>query len=159
MSDAPKDPPLVAPPNAPIYGASVIELAAVRIQRGETDRLSSRPCEHKSLVYSRSERRVWCSDCERTIDGFDAFLTLTLHFDSMVSAAKSKLARADQALRDTVGRRAAKLIDRAWSGRPMAVSCPHCRVGLLPEDFEHGLSKFSAEFERARRSKAKDTKS
>lgn len=151
MSD--KDIPLIERPGSTPFGSPVIDLAEVRIRFGVSDRKVGRPCEHKAMVYSATERRVWCEDCERTIDSFDAFHTLTKHFHAMECAAKHKLETARRAEALTINLRAAKVFDKAWRGNQMAVSCPHCSTGLLPEDFISGGSQVSAEIERARRAR------
>lgn len=148
MSD---DVPLIEIQGGEPFGAPVIDLAEVRIKRGFSDLKVGRPCEHKRLMYSTTERRVWCEDCSRTIDGFDAFMTVTNHFHAMELAAREKLRRAKDAEALTISLRAAKVFDKAWRGNQMAVSCPHCRTGLLPEDFLSGGSQVSADIERARR--------
>lgn len=148
-----EDVPLIADPMATPFGSPVIDLAEVRIRFGRADRKVGIPCAHKNLTYSREERRVWCDDCERTVDTFDALMTVAAHFHKMEYAAQAKMHRATEALKATVTRRAAKVIDKAWSGNQMAIACPHCRTGLLPEDFENGGSQVSAEIERARRNR------
>jgi hypothetical protein len=148
-----KDIPLIEQPGSTPFGSPVIDLAEVRIRFGKADLRKGRPCEHRALIYSRDERRVWCEDCERTIDSFDAFMTLTTHFHTMERAATGKQAKADEALARTIVRRAAKVLDKAWG--KMAPLCPHCRTGLLPEDFADGFgSAVGIEIERARRKRA-----
>lgn len=154
MSDE-TDIPLIVQDGSTPFGAAVIDLAEVRIRFGISDRKVGRPCEHRNLIYSREERRVWCEDCTRTIENFEAFMIFTEHFQKMERAVRGKQHLVDKALTATVTRRATKVIDRAWSGNQMAICCPHCRAGLLPEDFENGLSQISAEIERARRARSK----
>lgn len=49
-----------------------------------------------------------------------------------------------------------KELDRAWHKGAYAVACPHCRGGLLPEDFaDSGLALISREMEEARRKRGK----
>lgn len=135
------------------YGQPVIDLAEMRVAYG-LPRFHNKICKHNSLVYSRSERRVWCKECESTVDGFEAFMTITSHFHDMERAVQSKLAKAKEALDATLVKRATKQIDRAWNkARPMAICCRHCGGGLLPEDFESGGSWVSREIELARRAK------
>lgn len=55
--------------------------------------------------------------------------------------------------------RAVKALDKAWSGNVMAVDCPHCRWGLLPEDFvTGGIGQQSRELETARRARRREQK-
>lgn len=154
MEDKPIDVPLISTPGCEPFGQPVIDLAEMRIKRGNACARRAAPCKHRALIYSQEERRVWCEDCERTIDSFDAFMTLVGKFHPMVNAAKHALERAREAEGFTISLRAAKVFDRAWRGNQMAVCCPHCRTGLLPEDFLSGGSQVSAEIERARRARA-----
>lgn len=153
MSDKPIDVPLVHTPGCEPFGQPVIDLAEVRIKRGNASSRFGRACQHKALIYSQDERRIWCEDCERTIDSFDAFMVVVGQFHPMVNAAKRSLERAREAEGFTISLRAAKVFDRAWRGNQMAVCCPHCRTGLLPEDFLSGGSQVSADIERARRAR------
>ena len=152
-----KDPPLEVLPDS--FFGQVVDLAEVRIRQGRTP-YKFKECKHKHLIFCTSERRVWCEDCERTIDNFDAFLIFTRHFEEMEQDARHKISRANEAMKTSVRRRATKELDRAWSGRnEMAVCCPHCHIGLLPEDFaDRGSSCISAEIERARRRREKEGK-
>lgn len=154
MTSDDKDPPLEVIEDGGRYVGQVVDLADVRIRQGRTP-YKFKNCDHHSIIYCTSERRVWCEDCKRTIDNFDAFLIFTRKFEEMVRDARHKMDRADEAMKSSVRRRATKELDRAWSGRAeMAVCCPHCRTGLLPEDFaDRGSSRVSAEIERARRRK------
>ncbi len=155
MSESPKDPPLEVLPDGGRYVSQVVDLASVRIRVGRTP-FKAKICEHRSLLYSPSERRVWCEDCERTIDNFDAFLIFTRKFEQMLREARHKrhkMQAADEAMKSSVRRRATKELDRAWG--KMAVSCPHCHGGLVPEDFAAGTSMCSREIELARRAKIK----
>lgn len=132
------------------YVATVVDLAGFRIQAGRPPAKST-PCQHKNMIYSMQERRVWCEDCNRTIDNFDALKQVIIELDNMMSEARSKLAQADAALRSSVRRRASKELDRAWSGS-MVPCCPHCRRGLLPDDFvDGGTGSISKSLEIARR--------
>ena len=132
-------------------GAQVIQLADVRIARGWSR--PSKVCRHLSLVYSPTDRRVECKDCNQPIDGFDAFMVTVRHFQDMDRAAQVREAKAREALNAVLVRRAAKALDRAW-GRRMAPCCPHCDRGLLAQDFADGRAAVSAELEVARRKRA-----
>jgi hypothetical protein len=147
MSDDPMEPV----PSGGMFRNVVIDLAEVQIQHGRTP-YKVRRCEHCRVFYSQSERRVWCRDCEQTVDPFDAFKMLASRFHEMLSAAERKMTKADEALKKTARLRATKELDRMWSGHQMAPSCPHCGGGLLPEDFADGAaSAVSREIEEARR--------
>jgi ribosomal protein S27E len=132
-----KDPPLVASDDVRV--ATIIDLAGVRVRMG-FPAPKAKICEHKTLIYSVHERLVWCEDCEQLIDAFSALMTIVRQFDAMVSAARSANRKANEALGAVARLRAVKTLDRVWSGNTMAVQCPHCKGGLLPEDFANGAS-------------------
>ncbi len=151
MSLNPPDDPIVSRPDSVPSWCEVIDLAGVRVERGLPARRVAQ-CEHKRLTYCADERRVWCSDCERTIENFDAFMTLTTYFHRMAGAVARDMERAKEALAHAVLSRAAKALDKVWRGRSMAPCCPHCRGALLPEDFADGVGmSVNRELEEARR--------
>lgn len=132
----------------------VIDLAERRIAAGSRPH-SVKKCEHKSMLYSDSTRSIWCEDCERSIDAFDAFCIMVKDFMRMTWDINAKMRKADEALKSTIITRAAKALDKAWRGNVKAVPCPHCRGGLLPEDFSEASFGFtSREIELKRRENA-----
>jgi hypothetical protein len=151
----PFDTPLESVPTSTPYSSPVIDFGDIRIAHGLT-RHPYRVCEHKGLTYSTHERRVWCSDCERTIDGFDAFMVVVNHFHTMERAARSALARAKEAEGKTLVRRAAKWLDRVW-GRKMLPVCPRCGRGITPEEMLQ-CGQVSLEYEAMRRKRETVTK-
>ena len=130
------------------FGSPVIDFAGVRVAQGMR-KFHHRQCEHNSLVYNVSERRIWCETCERTIESFDAFMSLANQFHAMVRAAEYERRQARDALGAVLVRRAAKAIDRVW-GRGMAMQCPHCHNGILAHD-ALSCGSISGEIEIARR--------
>lgn len=135
---------------------NVIDLAGVRIRSGRSTTRFGEKCGHMRMTYDQSERRVWCEDCNRTVDSFDAFDVLVKHLAEMERAAKDKLYRANEAIQTSIVSLATKALDRVWRGRRMAPCCPHCRVALLPEDFANGVGhSVSREIEIARRRQRK----
>lgn len=156
MVDETKDPPLEVLPDGGCYVGVVVDLDEVRIRVGRTP-YKVKSCKHLHLIYCSSERRVWCEDCERTIDNFDAFSILTNKFEAMLREANGRLATATEALNSAARLRATKTLDRMWSGGRMAPCCPHCNRGLLPEDFMNGArSAVGTEFEKAQRARKAD---
>lgn len=155
MSDD-KDTPLE--PLGPDFSVTVVvDFAQVRIERGMPP-IKAKVCEHKSLLYSQSERRVWCRDCERTVDGFDAFKTVVGQWEEMARDLHRKQVAVNDALNQTARLRATKALDKVWSGNVMAVACPHCKGGLLPEDFVSGArSAWARELELAHRARPAPT--
>ncbi|MHC2016276.1 hypothetical protein [Methylobacterium sp. CM6247] len=146
------DEPIIPPAETDRFVCDVIDLASVRVEWGRNQNPKAK-CAHKSLVYNEGESRVWCQDCERTVENFDAFMVIARSFQAMIAEVRRKNAKADEAMTATVNRRAAKEMERTWNAK-MGVVCPHCRDVLLPEDIEKGTSSFSREMELARRARA-----
>ncbi len=146
-------------PIVPVEDHRVIDLAGVRLQRGRPATPPHKRCQHHRMAYCTAERRVWCEDCKRTLDPFDALMVVVSKFGEMESEARGKLAQANDALGKTARLRATKALDRVWSGNAMAVACPHCKGGLLPEDFADGASSaWSRNLEIAARRKKHEPK-
>lgn len=146
MSDAPIEPQDFRD------GVKVVDIGDLRVARGLTRRPHS-TCRHKSLVYDRQERRIWCSDCESEVEPFDAFAGLVEFFDG----ARKKLEKREQLVKEAeqhaIRSLAAKALDKVWRSHTMAPLCPHCDEALLPEDMTKGLAQGSRELVRARRRK------
>ncbi len=146
MSDGPLEPL----DSGGAFNAIVVDLAGVRMRRGRSKPGVAR-CKHRNLTYCTNERRVWCDDCVRTIDAFDALMVVVDDFEKMQSDAQRKLDEATTARTSVLHRIAAKKVESAWSGREMAICCPHCNGGILPEDWASGGNQTSREYEIARR--------
>lgn len=135
----------------------VIDLEDVRIRVGRVP-YKVQSCKHQQLIYCEKERRVWCEQCERTIDGFEAFMILARRMHRFTEDMASKKRVAEEIINERSILRAAKALSRAWRGNTKAVACPHCRKGLLPEDFANGsFSWASKEYEMARRKQQENT--
>lgn len=145
-----KDPPIV--PQDFLSGLKVVDFGDLRVARG----LSRRPftrCRHLRLVFDNHERRIWCEDCEKNIDPFDAFEAIALNMDRAISQYQRIKEDALQAREHNLHLIAAKNIEKAWRGKTLAPPCPHCGRGLLPEDFSKQCGGVSAVLERQRRKK------
>lgn len=148
------DPPIVPLHSYERLPGNVVDLAGFRIRAGNSTVRYGKECQHKNLTYAQSERRVWCDDCSRTIDNFDALMVIAKSLGGMIAEAQSMHHKAQEALASTARLRATKVLDKAWSGNTYAVDCPHCRRGLLPEDFANGAGSWrSRELEIAARKK------
>jgi Zn finger protein HypA/HybF involved in hydrogenase expression len=145
------DPPIE--PQQFLGGVKVVDIGDLRVARG----LSRRPqsaCRHRRLHYDAQERRVWCADCEHTVEGFDAFSTLVEYYNGALNRLENREAAVIEAETKALVSRAAKAVDDTWRRHKMAPCCPTCGGGLLPEDFADGVkSRVGREYERARRAK------
>lgn len=120
---------------------NVVDFGDIRVARGLSRRSPLLACAHRKMVYDERERRIWCDDCESTVEPFDAFRALVEQFDKASKRADKEIKEARAALEHSLIARAAKVVDKAWRSRRMAPCCPHCSRGLLPEDFANGLKR------------------
>jgi hypothetical protein len=131
-----------------IGGVTVVDIGDLRVARGWTRRHHG-SCLHRSLVYDNVKRRIWCKDCQRNVEAFDAFEQLV----SQYSGALHRLDEREIALKEaesfSVRSLAAKAIDQAWRHRNMIPACPHCHRGLFPEDFVRGTDMLGRDYATA----------
>ena len=139
-------------PKGFLYGATVVDIGDLRVSRGMTRRPVSK-CDHIKLVYDSTERRIWCSDCERDVDPFDAFESLVSRWNEALAGLERRTLQVAEAESRTLRHRASKVMDKAWSSRSMAPMCPHCDKAILAEDVVGGVLMVNVELERRRRSK------
>lgn len=147
-----RDPPIIEQDY--LYGLKVVDIGDIRVARGMSRRpLSS--CRHVQMVYDQKERRIWCKDCETTIEAFDAFLQIIEQFDAAASRAERVRQEVAAARNHNLVRIAAKKMDKAWSRKRSVPACPHCHAGLLPDDVDR-MGAVSREIELARRKREQD---
>jgi hypothetical protein len=142
------DPPIVA--QEYIYGVNVVDFGEARVTRG----LSKRPrssCKHLHTLYDTHERRVWCSDCETTLDPFDMFEIILARYNDKIKELEERERKVTEAEKHSLYLIANKNIEKAWRGKTMAIPCPHCDGWLLPEDFKKIGSWKSGAIERQSR--------
>jgi hypothetical protein len=142
-----KDPPIIGQDF--VCGVKVVDFGDYRVQRGFSRRAHS-GCAHNNVLYDEKERRIWCSDCERDVEPFDAFLSLIEPYSRAVEKLERRYERLKEAESFQIRSVAAKNIDEAWRKRDMVPSCPHCGHGLFPESFKNGCSLVGKEYARAR---------
>lgn len=155
MSDEKNDPPIVE--QEYIAGVRVVDIGDYRVARGMTRRAHT-SCPHRRMVYDERERRIWCKDCEKDVEGFDAFVLLAQSFSKQTAILQDREKKVKEAEEHSIISIAAKIIDKAWRKKKMVPCCPHCKEGLFPEDFKNGtgfLSKsYALESLRRRKSNA-----
>lgn len=140
-----------------LNGVTVVDIGDIRIARGLTRRPYS-ACRHKRLRYDPRERRVWCADCEKDVDSFDAFVQLTEQYHLAYEDMKDRRKKLDEAERFQARLIATKTIEKAWRSPNMVPACPNCGNGLFPEDFRASPAMIGKDFARARRGKATEAK-
>jgi hypothetical protein len=136
-----------------IYGVNVVDIGDLRVARGKSRRPHS-SCKHLKMTYDTSERRIWCQDCETNVDAFDAFVSLVSWHSTAIDKLKARESKIKEAAAFSARSLAVKALDEVWRGRNMAPCCPHCKAGLLPEDFAKGIgSQVGRDYEMRRRGK------
>lgn len=108
----------------------------VYIGAGKFERIWQERCPHKHLTYDPAERTVQCKDCNRFVDGFEAFLIAVRYWKN----ASDGLQRRREEIAELEKRtefhllKATKQVDHAWRSKKMVPCCPHCHKAILPED-------------------------
>lgn len=149
--DDKRDPPIVEP--GFIHGLTVVDFGDYRVSRGLTRRPYS-ACQHHRLVYDGNERRIWCKDCERDVEPFDAFRLFCENAHAVSAALDRRAKEVAEAENHALISLAAKNIDKVWRKRDMIPCCPSCSAGLFPEDFKNGiLGGMSREYAEALRNR------
>ena len=126
-------------------GVRVVDIGDYRVARG-LSRRSKSACPHHRMVYDQNERRVWCKDCECDVEPFDAFKSIAEHFSRQTGILQGRLATIKEAESHALISIAAKVIDKAWRSKKMVPVCPHCKTGLLPDDFKNGAAMLSKSY-------------
>lgn len=147
-----KDTPIISQDY--IAGVKVVDIGDLRVSRGMTRRPYS-SCKHTRLQYDPNERRVWCPECEKNIEPFDAFELLVQNFDRQNKALAHRRHKIEELEGFNIISLAAKAIDKAWRKRKLVPMCPSCKEGLFPEDFKDGVSLTGRDYALARRAKKK----
>lgn len=130
---------------------NVVSIGDLRVSRGFSRRPMS-ACKHLALTYDSQERRVWCKECEHTVEAFDAFKILAEYFEDAWYSLQRRAKKIEEAEGHSLISRAAKNVDDVWRRQKMAPCCRACGNGLLPEDFADGVgASVGRDYERARR--------
>jgi hypothetical protein len=123
----------------------IIQIDQLKIERGRKGF-----CEHKYLCYDYENELIECKDCGLPVQPFTAFMVVVKNYNRAIDSLEHR----EQELIDLERRSekslllATRELDRAWR-RKMAVCCPHCGRGIIPDDVNrcHGISK-EVELER-----------
>jgi hypothetical protein len=135
-----------------LHGVTVVDFGDYRVSRGKTRREYA-GCPHRRLTYDLAERRIWCRDCERDVEAFDAFISLVAGYDKYLKNVEAREIRVAEAEVFQVRSLAAKAIDQAWRSKSRVPACPHCNMGLFPEQFKKGMTMLGRDYAEALRKK------
>lgn len=119
----------------------------------ERKKRRNRGCKHLNIILNQDDHTVFCDDCNEQLTPFFALIQLTNYWRDANRKLKARENRVAELEGKQVILKSAKSVELAWRGpKKMAVSCPHCKRGILAED-GLGNSVFSRELELARRKK------
>ena len=139
MSDAP-----IEPENF-IAGVKVVDIGDLRVARGRSRRERS-ACPHRQLIYDNQERRIWCEDCQTTVEPFDAFIGLVERFYVAEENIKRRQKAVAEAEAFSLRSRASKAMDEMFGKRSSVPCCPKCNYPLMPERVVLGLPSMGRNF-------------
>lgn len=133
-----------------LYGVKVVDIGDARVARGRTRREKGL-CTHRNMTYDNHERRVWCNDCETQLELFDAFEALVNQWHKAFANLEQQKKEIMELIEANRMKVAAQRLSKEWQKHATIPACPHCGVGLFPDDFTGGISTRSAVLERQRR--------
>src|SRR3546814_10943147 len=103
---------------------------------------NSSVCRHKHVIIDPDAGTIFCDDCKAYVSAFHTVVSWVGQWEEVVEAVniqKRRLAAIWRTARNYRPRmRAIQALERAWWRSGMLPCCPHCRRGLLPEDFVDG---------------------
>lgn len=129
----------------------IIDIGDLRVARGKA-RYEFAGCSHRRLTYDSDERRVWCTECEKTLPAFDAFMVVIRDYQGWFNNLTDRQAKIEEMEKTQLHLRGARAIEKSWMGR----RAPRCKCGaaMLPEDFQSGrFPEVSLELARQARKK------
>ena len=131
-----------------VAGMTVVDFGDIRVARGMTRRAHA-VCKHRRLNYDPKERRIWCKDCEKDVEAFDAFQLLAQNAHAVFEGQNRREKEITEARAFAMRSIAAKTLDEAWRSKNMVPACPHCGMGLFPEHFKNGVTKLGKDYAEA----------
>jgi len=121
--------------------------------RPKSKRIKDDRCEHKKLILNQHGNYVECETCGKQVSTFWALELFVDIFEDAWSEIVNERKRIIELSKEKQYLRVLNEVNRAWRGKDkMAVCCPHCDAGILPQD-GFGESQISPELEIASRNK------
>lgn len=130
--------------------ATIIDIEGYRLRRG---RVTQEKCQHLNIIVDEDARQVWCEDCQSFIDPLDALVSMTVYWQKISRTLDRLQKEAIETIKSKIHLKSAEYLANKWSGKnKMALCCPHCQRGILPEDIQ-GARYTNAQLEILRRYK------
>jgi hypothetical protein len=132
---------------------NIIQIAdySFKITKPKSKWIKDDRCWHKRLTLNQQGNLVECRDCGKQVSAFWAlqrFVDIWKNEWEKIQNAKEQLAKLSE---EKQYLRVLNEVNQAWRGKnKMAICCPHCEAGILPED-NFGKSQINPKLELARR--------
>ena len=102
-------------------------------------RLHKNRCAHRNIILDDQGDIVRCSDCKEQLSAYWALNEVLACYKRKMSELGNENNKAERIRKDLEKEyrfiKVLKSIQRAWRGKnKMAVVCPWCGVGIMPED-------------------------
>ncbi len=130
--------------------SKVIQFGEARLRmRGRLGWKDER-CKHLQLTYDDNGEIVTCDDCNMQIAPFWAMKMLASHYEKALAVVNQRRQRLAEETSRSLHLIAARKVESAWKKRGTVPCCPHCGLGILPQD-GFGETQINRKIEMARR--------
>ncbi len=138
--------------------ADIISIGDWQLQRKHEYRASfPGDCDHKHIELDARGDVVRCTKCGAQLSAFWALEMLADEYNRALLRLQRERDELTKAKETDIHLLAARKVEKAWRSRTMVPACPHCRIGIFPED-GLGNSLVSRVMEARRRSVASEKK-
>lgn len=130
--------------------ADIISIGEFQIARkGAGKRLTETQCRHKHLQLEDGDV-VRCADCNVQVSAYWALESIAFDWGMMQAKLEHEKTLLAEAKKKEVHLLAARAIEKVWRSKDMLPCCPHCGVGIAPED-GLGMAQINRAIELRRR--------
>lgn len=117
----------------------IIDITDLRITRKRhsysfmTDKDGKKECDHSEMHMEDHGNVVTCKLCGVQVSPYWALQFAVEKWNQYLKFLKRKENEVNDAKQHNFHLIAVKKVESAWRSK-MAIACPHCRMGILPED-------------------------
>jgi len=126
------------------------------LQKNKHRITGSNECDHKHIELDGYGDIVRCKKCGSQVSAFWALEMIANEYNRSLAKLRRDQEALARAKAVDLHLLAARKVEKIWRGRTMVPACPHCGLGILPED-GFGNNRVNREIELRRR-KATTTK-
>lgn len=141
----------------------IIDIDVVRATIRQNTRYEKSHCKHSRITVDSDAGTIDCDDCKKSLSAFQVVVSWAKQWGEIEKAVNRQKLRA-QAMSKTmrtyrIRLRALRELEKFWWKGNMLPCCPHCKRGLMPDDFtEVPPLMVSREYELKRRSRCAEGK-